>query len=79
MSAPRSVLDTPWLTVIEAAGRARRGKRTVYRALANGELRGSQALRGGAWTIHMDDLDAWVRGEIAEVELPSSARGRRSA
>lgn len=79
MSAPRSVLDTPWLTVLEAAQRARRGKRTVYRALAEGELRGNQSTVGGAWTIHVDDLDAWVRGEIAEVELPSTARGRRRA
>lgn len=66
----------PWLTVPEAAERARAGVSTVLRALQAEELRGSQITKGGKWRVHVDDLDAWVRGEIASVTVPPITRGR---
>lgn len=71
--------DSPWLKVPEAADRARCGVSTVLRALAAEELRGYQGGKGGRWRIHVDDLDAWVRGETAEVRVPAVTRSRRSA
>ncbi|MGH3627488.1 MAG: helix-turn-helix domain-containing protein [Sciscionella sp.] len=54
---------TPWLTVAEAAIRARRVRQTVRRALEVGDLDGHQTRRGGRWQIHIDAVDAWVRGK----------------
>ncbi|WP_167166837.1 helix-turn-helix domain-containing protein [Saccharomonospora amisosensis] len=56
-------MDSPWLTVDEAATRSRRHNKTVLRALRRGELRGHQARANGRWLIHVEDLDLWVRGE----------------
>jgi excisionase family DNA binding protein len=70
--------SSPWLTVGEAAERARTGASELHRALAADELRGYQRKTGGKWRIHVEDLDAWVRGEIADVRVPSITRGRAS-
>lgn len=63
----------------EAAEYARAGTTTILRALASGELQGEQPRtksgRGGKWRIHIDALDAWIRGEQAEVRVPNVARG----
>lgn len=69
---------SPWLTVAEAAHRARAGIRTIHRALADESLRGHKPVPGSPWRIHCDDLDAWIRGEKADVKVPSVTR-RRSA
>lgn len=68
----------PWLTAPEAAARGRAGLSEVLRALAAEELRGYQRTKGGKWRIHVDDLDAWVRGETAEVRVPAVTRRRAS-
>lgn len=69
--------NTPWLTPVEAAQRARRHKSAILEALRSQELRGYQAVKRGRWLIHIDDLDAWVRGETAPVEIPAITRTRR--
>lgn len=71
--------ESPWLTVAEAAGRARCHRDTVLNALRSEKLRGYQAVAPkGTWRIHEDDLDAWVRGEVADVQVPSTTRRRAS-
>lgn len=77
MTAARGT-GSPWLTVPEAAERARTGQSELHRALAADELRGYQRKPGGKWRIHLDDLDAWVRGETADVRVPAVTRGRAS-
>lgn len=64
---------SPWLTVPEAAKRARRNRHTILDALACEELRGHRRGDRGRWRVHVDDLDAWVRGELSEVQVGRSA------
>ena len=71
-------METPWLTVPEAAAYAKRHTQTIKNALRDGSLRGSQTQRNGKWLVHRDDLDAWLRGEVAEVVPPRITR-RKSA
>ena len=71
-------LETPWLTVTEAAQYARRHAETVMKALRDGSLRGYQTKRSGIWSIHRDDLDAWIRGEVATAEPKPITRKRAS-
>ena len=66
--------ESPWRTVPEAVTHARRSASTILTALRTGELRGSQTKRGGTWLVHVDDLDAWMRGETADVRVPRVAR-----
>lgn len=61
MTSPAPV--GPWLLAGEAADRARCGRGTIIAALNDGSLVGQQRREGGTWRIHVDDLDAWVRGE----------------
>lgn len=70
--------ESPWLTVTEAAERARIAASDLHRALAGDELRGYQRVKGGKWRINVEDLDAWIRGEIADVRIPAVTRGRAS-
>lgn len=70
--------EGPWLTVPEAAARGRAGESTILRALATEELHGEQRVKGGKWRIHVDELDAWVRGEVADVNVPAVTRRRRA-
>jgi hypothetical protein len=68
--------NTPWLTVTEANTPARIAASDLHRALAAEEFRGYQRVKGGKWRIHVDDLDAWIRGETADVRIPVITRGR---
>lgn len=55
---------SPWLTTRQAATYAGRNPQTVRDALADGELVGYQRTApNGRWRIHIEDIDAWVRGE----------------
>lgn len=78
MPATNPTIDTPWLTVPEAAAYTRKSNTKISEVLRSGELRGSQTCRGGTWTIHRDDLDAWLRGERADAE-PARVTRRRTA
>jgi excisionase family DNA binding protein len=65
-----------WLTTKDAATYAKRSTAFITRALRSGELRGNQPGRKGTWLVHREDLDAWIRGEIADVEVPFVTRRR---
>lgn len=51
------------LTVDEAAVEARRHPSTVYKALEDSRLHGSQPIKGGRWLIKPECLDAWLDGQ----------------
>lgn len=70
--------DSPWRTPKEAADYTRCSVDTLLDALRSQELRGYQSGSGGRWRIHLDDLDAWVRGEVADVQIPAVSRRRAS-
>lgn len=72
---PRSrPADSPWFTVTEAAARARVNVDTIGDALRSGDLRGYQSGRGGRWRIHVNDIDSWIKGELAAVVVPHARR-----
>jgi excisionase family DNA binding protein len=58
----RSPVERVWLTIDEASQRCGVSKPTLYAAARDGELRGYQRGKGGTWRVHVDDLDAWMRG-----------------
>jgi len=75
-----SVPTSPWLTVQEAADRIRRHRNYIYKALWAEQAKAGSGLRGrqlvepqGSWLIHLDDLDAWVSGDVAPRRLKRSA------
>lgn len=72
--------DSPWRTPEEVAVIARRKTSTINKALRAGELRGRQpGGKGGKWLVHIDDVDAWIRGEDpADVQIPTVTRRRAS-
>jgi excisionase family DNA binding protein len=66
---PETSIETPWMTPAEAASYARRSFHYIHVALRTGKLRGVQAEtpsgKKGRWLIHRDQVDAWIRGDIA--------------
>lgn len=64
----------PWLLVPEVAERARCGKSEVFAALTDGRLRGYQRSKGGRWRVHVEDVDAWLRGEAPATDGPKLGR-----
>lgn len=77
--------DSPWLTVPEAAARAKTGRNFIYDAIRAGRLR---AVRLGARNdirIHISWLDAWLTAATLvnpdapgdDVVLPLAFAGRR--
>lgn len=71
-------IESPWLNTAEAANYSRRHLNTISKALRTGELTGNQTCRGGTWLINREHLDAWIRGEIADVKVPVVTRRRAS-
>jgi excisionase family DNA binding protein len=65
-----------WLTPSQAAAHAVCSVDTIGDALRSGELRGYQRVGGGRWRIAVEDVDAWVRGETADVVIPAITRRR---
>ena len=51
---------TPWMTVSEAAARARCGRKTLFRAIAAGRLRASRIDQRRAIRVHVEWLDAFL-------------------
>lgn len=52
-----------WFSTRQAAEYAGKHQDTVRKALESGDLKGHQRGAGARWSIHRDDLDAWIRGE----------------
>lgn len=52
-----------WHSVKTATTYSGYSARTILDALRDGSLKGAQRTEGGTWRIHVDDLDAWLRGE----------------
>lgn len=71
-------IESPWMTTNETAAYARCHVNTVNKAARSGELRGSQTGRSGKWLFHREAVDAWIKGEIAEITVPVVTR-RKSA
>lgn len=65
---------SPYLTVAEIAAYSRRHADTVRLALRKKLLPGHQAGASCCWTVHRDDVDAWVRAGC-----PTKARKVRAA
>lgn len=49
-----------WLTIHDAADRAKLHYKTVWKAVSDHELTAYQQGRRGAWRIRIEDLDAWL-------------------
>lgn len=73
-----NTIQSPWMTVPEAARYARSGRNRVYDACRTGELTARQSGRGGTWLIHRDAIDAWLAVPTNQMPSIRSAR-RRSA
>jgi excisionase family DNA binding protein len=58
----RGIVTSSWLTVTEAAGIAKVGKRVIYTAVKAGVLKASPVNERGDLRIAADWLDAWLRG-----------------
>ncbi len=56
MADPGEALQTPWLTVKEAAARARCGSKLIYREVRAGRLRAARV--GGRRELRF--LDQWI-------------------
>ncbi len=70
---------TPWLTVDEAAGRAKCGERSIYNAVRAGQLRAARL--GGRRELRFlpEWVDAWLLAtstpEIVNPDAPGDAAG----
>lgn len=53
-------MNTPWMTVAEAAEYLRRSRVTVYRLMETGRLRSYKT--GGTRTIAREDVDRYIKG-----------------
>jgi excisionase family DNA binding protein len=71
-------VETPWLTTAQAALYIHRHEEYIRELLRAGAIHGSQTGPNGRWLIHRDALDAYVRGEVAPVEVPKVTRKRAS-
>lgn len=67
MTVPATLAPLPpapnRLTPNEAATRTRRHRVTVYRALEDGTLHGTQRVKKGRWTVRAECADAWADGQ----------------
>lgn len=52
-----------FLTVAQAAERAQFHPMTIWGALRDGRLHGSQRVKRGSWRIDEECLDAWLANE----------------
>lgn len=63
----------PRLSPVEAAALARKHRQTIYVALEDGSLHGTQRVKRGRWLIKATCLDAWLDG--VECEHQAAAAG----
>ncbi|MGE3959941.1 MAG: helix-turn-helix domain-containing protein [Vicinamibacterales bacterium] len=67
----RTTASGPWLTVREAAARARVGAKLIYREVASGRLRAARV--GGRRDLRFrpEYVDAWLEASATPVEVRS--------
>lgn len=70
---PRS----PWMSVPSVADYTGHHRSTVRVALESGELHGHQRRYRGRWNLHIDAVDAWMRGEDGTAACGCSQLGAR--
>jgi len=61
-SVPPQPAMSPWLTVVEAAKRARCGRSTVYSAIQAGHLRVARVGGGRICRVRVEWVDEWLQG-----------------
>jgi excisionase family DNA binding protein len=69
--------ESPWLTIAEAAARAKVSKPIVYRAIARGTLQASKVdaiAKRSAIRIHVEWVDSWLESASKPVELVPDRR-----
>jgi excisionase family DNA binding protein len=62
-----------WLTVPEAAERARCGPKVIYRAVHSGQLRAAQIGGRRELRFRVEWIDAWIESLSTVVELSGQA------
>ncbi len=67
--------DTPWLTVKEAAARARMGTHLLYREIRNGRLKAARIGGRGQCRLLAEWVDAWLVAS-SEPELVGAGKQR---
>lgn len=63
--AVAAVEETPWLTVKEAAARAKCGTGAIYAAVSRGKLKAVKV--GTALKVHVEWVDAWLHAQATLV------------
>jgi excisionase family DNA binding protein len=58
-----SVIGKVWLSPVEIGEMTGVSRTEIYLALQTGDLKGHQRIKGGAWRVHLDAVNAWMRGE----------------
>jgi excisionase family DNA binding protein len=65
----RLTLPSDWLTTEQIARLSQRHQQTVLRAMRSGQLRATQYGKNCSWRAHIDDVEAWMRGEAPQRRL----------
>lgn len=61
-----------WLSVAQVAEHAGRHPVTVRTALSSGALHGYQRKAGASWRVHVDCVEAWLRGSTCPCVVETS-------
>ena len=70
----RELEPSPWLTVDEAASRAKCSKATILRNVQRGKLRAAKLTARREFRFHVEWIDAWI-SESAEILNPDAPAG----
>ena len=60
---------SPWLTVAEAAGRARVGRKTIYASAKSGKLRAARINGRRDLRLLASWIDTWLEASAVPVEM----------
>lgn len=69
MATEAVVPSSPWLTVDEAAARARVGRKTIYRLITEGKMRAAVVGGRRAYRLTAEWVDAALIAHAAPVEI----------
>jgi hypothetical protein len=59
-------LPSDWLTTGQIARLSQRHQKTVERAMRARQLRATQSGKNCTWRAHINDVEAWMRGEVPQ-------------